>query len=272
MKIAIMTDMEGVAGVLNFKDWVEPTGRYYEQGKLLTTEEVNAAVRGFFDAGADEVVVIDGHGYGGLTPHCLDERALYSRGWAKHYQCGLHDHFDAIAWVGQHAKSGTIQSHLAHTGSPRVLERRLNGIVVGEFGLGAYIAGFYGVSSIFAAGERALTTEAKALVPHIHTVEVKYGVTLDDGADCDAKSYEEHNLGAVHLHPNIARKRIYEGAKNALEQFMHNREAYPPSTVNAPYILEEWIRRDGERPAYKTVRRHDTDLVECAGSPAEIIR
>lgn len=272
MKIAIMTDMEGVAGVLNFKDWVEPTGRYYEQGKLLTTEEVNAAVRGFFDAGADEVVVIDGHGYGGLIPHCLDDRALYSRGWAKPYQFGLHDHFDAIAWVGQHAKSGTIKSHLTHTQSPCVLEQRLNGVVVGEFGLYAYIAGFYGASAIFAAGERALAAEAKALVPHIYTVEVKYGVTQDDGTDCDAKSYEEHNLGAIHLHPNVARKRIYEGAKKALEQFVQNRESYPPTIVNAPYVFETWYRRDGERAPYKTVCRHDTDIVECVASPAEIIR
>ena len=106
MRIAIMTDMEGVAGVLNFTDWVEPSGRYYEQGKLLATEEVNAAARGFFDAGADEVVVIDGHGYGGLTPALLDERTLYSRGWAKPYQFGLNEGFDEIAWVGQHAKAG----------------------------------------------------------------------------------------------------------------------------------------------------------------------
>ena len=40
MKIFIMTDMEGVAGVLDHDTWVTPQGRYYEAGKrLLTLEE-----------------------------------------------------------------------------------------------------------------------------------------------------------------------------------------------------------------------------------------
>ena len=38
-----MTDMEGVAGILNFQDWAFNDGRYYDKGKRLLTEEVNAA-------------------------------------------------------------------------------------------------------------------------------------------------------------------------------------------------------------------------------------
>lgn len=45
MKIMIMTDMEGVAGILNHDDWVQPSGRFYEKGIRLLTGEVNAAVR-----------------------------------------------------------------------------------------------------------------------------------------------------------------------------------------------------------------------------------
>ena len=35
MKLAIMTDLEGVAGVINVKDWIYPDSKYYEKGKEL---------------------------------------------------------------------------------------------------------------------------------------------------------------------------------------------------------------------------------------------
>lgn len=37
MKIYIMTDLEGVAGVLDFENWCEPSSRYYEAAKELLT-------------------------------------------------------------------------------------------------------------------------------------------------------------------------------------------------------------------------------------------
>lgn len=42
-----MTDLEGVAGVINGSDWLCPTGRYYEVARRLLTQEVNAAIRAF---------------------------------------------------------------------------------------------------------------------------------------------------------------------------------------------------------------------------------
>ena len=41
MKIMIMTDMEGVAGVLDHDDWVLPEGRFYDKGMRLFTREVD---------------------------------------------------------------------------------------------------------------------------------------------------------------------------------------------------------------------------------------
>jgi hypothetical protein len=71
MKILIMTDMEGVAGVLNHDDWVQQAGRFYSKGVSFLTEETNAAVRGFFSAGVKDVVVVDGHGAGGIDPEAI---------------------------------------------------------------------------------------------------------------------------------------------------------------------------------------------------------
>ncbi len=66
MKIFLMTDLEGVAGVKNAVDWIYPTSPFYAVACRLLTGEVNAAVSGFFDAGASEVLVADGHGAGAI--------------------------------------------------------------------------------------------------------------------------------------------------------------------------------------------------------------
>ena len=127
MKIMIMTDMEGCAGILNHDDWVTPEGRYYEKGQRFLTGEVNAAVAGFFEAGATEVVIIDGHGYGGIDPELLDERASLSRGAPKPvWPWGLDKTFAGMAFVGQHAKAGTPYSHITHTGWFNCIDTTVN--------------------------------------------------------------------------------------------------------------------------------------------------
>ena len=269
MKIGIMTDMEGVAGVMNRDDWTLPDGVYYERGKQFLTEETNAAIGGFFAAGASEIVVIDGHGAGGVDPWLLDERATLSRGWGTYHQFGLDDGFDALAWVGQHAKSGSLFAHIAHTGSHDVLENKINGVSMGEFGECAAIGGFYGTPAIFGSGDRAFAEEAKALVPHIHTVSVKRGVNQTGGDECDAEAYGGYTLGALHMHPKCARALIFAAAKEALESFAGDRTKYPPLRIEPPYVLETWFRANKNGPAQKITRRHHSDIVAMYASPAQ---
>src|SRR3954471_6938375 len=63
MRVLIMTDMEGVSGIINW-DQVNGGAPMYEEGRRLYTEEVNAAVRGAKAAGASEIVAVDCHGAG----------------------------------------------------------------------------------------------------------------------------------------------------------------------------------------------------------------
>ena len=56
--------MEGVGGIIKGAQ-VTAGDTLYEEGRKLYTEEINAAVRGAFAAGATEVVVMDCHGAGG---------------------------------------------------------------------------------------------------------------------------------------------------------------------------------------------------------------
>src|SRR5215203_1492077 len=64
MRVFIVSDMEGVAGI---PTWDQVTGgkSLYEEGRTLYTEEINAAIRGARGAGATEIVVMDCHGAGG---------------------------------------------------------------------------------------------------------------------------------------------------------------------------------------------------------------
>src|SRR6266545_3531513 len=55
--IFVITDAEGVAGVCR-QDQTDPKNTEMRQ---LLTGEINAAVRGFFEGGASEVIVWDGH-------------------------------------------------------------------------------------------------------------------------------------------------------------------------------------------------------------------
>ena len=263
MKVAIMTDVEGVAGVINSTDWIHPDSKYYEEAKVLLTEEVNAAIRGLYEAGATETVVIDAHGPGAINTVLLDKRALYSRGWDITYQFGLNDGFDAIIWIGQHARAGTPLSHLTHTGSMYVLEERINGLSVGEYAINAFVAGMYGVPAVFASGERALKEEIMEITPWVHFVEVKHGVRRDNGANCDAESYATHNWGAIHVHPEVARERIYEGVKTAMQDFVKNPEKFKPVCPEPPYVFEIWTRKRKEYPAQKIIKRHDKDLLKA---------
>ena len=64
MRVHIISDMEGVSGIVKPE---QTTGGdpMYEEGRKLYTEEINAAVRGAKAGGATEIVVMDCHGAGG---------------------------------------------------------------------------------------------------------------------------------------------------------------------------------------------------------------
>ena len=121
MKVLIISDMEGVAGISRW-DQVSADKPGYEEGRRLYTEEINATVRGAFAGGATEVVVMDCHGAGGdrsfnsLIPDALDARCEFvvQTRWTE-YTAMLEDGCDAALFVGQHAQAGAERGVLSHT-------------------------------------------------------------------------------------------------------------------------------------------------------------
>lgn len=268
MKILIMTDMEGVAGILNRDDWVLPGGRFYEKGMRLLTEEVNAAVDGLLDGGAEEILVVDGHGPGGIDPEILHERADLMRGRSeKTWPWSLDASFDGVAFVGQHAKAGTPYSHLTHTQSHRYVDLSINGISIGEYGQIALCAMELGVPTIFACGEKALAEEAEALTPGVVTVAVKRGL-LPDGLDhLDMEAYAKAKLSAVHVSPKRARKMIRERAARAVEKLRASPESFTYPEITPPYVRAIRFRKTGDIPAYETRDEHPDSIIGLMNMP-----
>lgn len=269
MKIIIMTDLEGVAGVITYQGWANAEGRYFEQSRMLLAMEVNAAVDGFFAAGATDIVVADGHGgggFGGVNAVCLDKRVRFQRGWPDGpYPLGLDKSFDAVAVVGQHAKAGTEYAHIAHTQSFKVLDLSVNGISIGEFGQVTLCAGELGVPVIFGSGDQAFCKEAQALVPGIETVAVKQGLASGTGDECPPDDYGRRNNAAVHLHPELARHLIRQGAEKAVQRY--RKEKFGIVKLIPPY---EWVciyRSDGTNPQKKIVYTHPDSVIAVMNMP-----
>ncbi len=265
VRIYIMTDLEGVAGVLNHDDWCSPQSRYNDLAKELLTREVNAAVDGFMAGGATGIVVADGHGSGGINPILLDPRAELMRGWPTEWPLLLDDTYDAVAFVGQHAKAGTEYAHLAHTQGWRYLDLSINGVSIGEMGQFAMCASELGVPTIFCSGDRALCMEAQALLPGVETVEVKRGTTPGRGDEMDAESYSRRNTSAIHLHPERARAAIRAGAEKAARRVADER--FGIIELSPPLELVVHMRARGDEPPAMARNRHPSSVAEVMNLP-----
>src|SRR5204862_1862430 len=104
-KVFISVDMEGVAGVATL-DQIVRGGSGYPRAQELMTEEANAAIRGAFDGGADEVVVNDSHGtMDNLLHDRLDPRArlVFGAPRAACIVAGISARDDLAVFIGNHA-------------------------------------------------------------------------------------------------------------------------------------------------------------------------
>ncbi|WKX73242.1 M55 family metallopeptidase [Streptomyces sp. XD-27] len=176
MKILISADMEGATGVTWPAD-VLPGTPQWERCRRLFTSDVSAAITGFFDGGADEVLVNEAHwDMRNLLLEELDERARMLTG--RHKSLSMvegvqHGDVDGVAFVGYHTGAGT-EGVLAHTylansvtgvwvGGVRASEGLLNSLVVAE----------YGVPVVLVTGDDRTCQDARAYAPDARLVAVK---------------------------------------------------------------------------------------------------
>ncbi|MCB0125539.1 MAG: M55 family metallopeptidase [Caldilineaceae bacterium] len=260
MKVFMVTDMEGVAGVVSFEQQSYPDGKYYERAKLLEMAEVNAAVDGLLDAGVEEVLVWDGHGAGGIDFETLHPMAKLLHGrpsppWSRLNEVIVQ--YDLCVMIGQHARAGVVTGNQNHTQSSRTIDYyKLNGKEIGEIAQIALYFGSFGIPLIFLSGEEDACREVEDLIPGITTAAVKQG--LGRGS-------------AISLSAQAARRRIREGTKSAIER--QRIEPIPPLVWDGPFVLEKryfhtdvadsMADRPGvERVDSQTVRLHSDQIRE----------
>lgn len=211
VRVLIMTDMEGVSGIVVWEQ-VNGGAPLYEEGRRLYTEEINAAVRGARSAGAEEIVVVDCHGAGGgwtfnsLVPELLDPGCdwVAHHPWSRYTEL-LEAGCDGVLLVGMHARAGTPDGVLCHTISTTTWRNLyFNETPVGEVGINAALCGHFGVPVLLVTGDEATCRESQALLgAPLHTVAVKRGLS---------------RYSARQVPPARARALIEAGARQVLER------------------------------------------------------
>lgn len=248
--------MEGVAGVFSFDDTF-PDGRFYSLSRHLLTQEVNVAIEGALELGATEILVVDGHGQGGVNIEELNSEAKLLAGRPLFFPAGLDDTFDAVFAIGQHAMAGVEQALLSHTISHTSIQNIwVNGKKVGEFEIFAAVAGLYEVPTVLVTGDKAACVEAMSIIPQVEAVALKEGVSHE---------------AAISLSPIKARQLIKNGAKKALTKINEIKPYKLQSPIELTIEFTESFKKSAEtlssKPYVKkvdarTVRIEGSDLVE----------
>ena len=221
LKVFISVDMEGITGVVHWEE-VNRDGKDYDYFRKIMTMETNAAIEGAAAAGATRIIVRDSHGSArNILPDLLDERALLLREWSGGHlgmMEGIDESYDAVIFIGYHAKSGSPNATLDHTmSSVRIRDVSVNGVSLPEAGINALIAGYYDVPVVFLSGDQTIGQQARDLFGEIETVAVKEGI----------------GNAALNLHPEVAQEKIRQGVESALR----NIEKYKPYKLKSPYTL-----------------------------------
>ena len=251
MKVFVAVDLEGVCGVTH--EWeTDPSERGYARARAAMLADLLAAVDGCHDAGADDIVVCDAHNDGGnLDPDALPPgvRLVSGSTTPDSMMQGIGPGYDAALFVGYHARAGTAAAVLEHTWMYKVFGVSVGGVELGEFGLGATLAGHYGVPAVYISGDDKTVAEARALVPGIAGTVVKEGVT---------------RTSAVLLPPDEARARMRADVATALAAA----PAIAPLVWSGDPLLLTFTRVPfcDAAAAYPRARRFDGRTLEIGGA------
>ena len=204
VKIYIVTDLEGASGVYKFTQTREMQSPHGQEAMAYLMGDIASVVRGLRDAGATDILVVDGHdGGNNFIPHLMEPGAKYVTGTPRPLSYGLDESVQGVVMVGYHAMMGTSDGVLHHTQSSKSENRYwYNGVESGEIAQEALLAGHYNVPPIMVTGDEAVCREAKKFFgDSCVTVAVKRGISRE----------------AAVLYPfTETRQALYEGAKQAV--------------------------------------------------------
>lgn len=251
--VFLITDAEGVAGVCR-QDQTDPKDPEMRQ---LLTGEINAAVNGLFEAGAEEVIVWDGHDgsqtLSALTIHPRSKLIIGDLG----VTMTLERNYAAVGFVGQHARANRKGGILAHSYSSLGIQTMLmNGKPVGEIETRAALAGAFNTPVIFLSGDQAAAEDLRAVVPNAELAVVKEGFS----------NYVCQTLSAP-----AAQNLIHERARSGMQKLAEIKpyKIEGPVTIQIEYTTRNALSVDAHlRPGAeiidaRTIRYSGKDFLEA---------
>jgi D-amino peptidase len=266
MKVYVVCDLEGVAGIVDFKKQCTEDGAYYQQAIRLATLELNALVQGALEGGATEVYAWPGHGDfpGGIDVELLHPECSLVMHAGDGGPAGVDESFDAMMLHGFHGMAGAESGVLSHSFTPLLRNVWLNGLRIGEIAMNMAVFGERGVPTVLVTGDETAVDEARALAPGIEGAVVKWGLE------------EKYGLGAlsvrraVSLSPPKARGLVREKAKKAMSMI----GAAQPFRLEPPYIMRvEYIEGKYADEAAKNpgvTKVNDTTATQTRGKLSEL--
>lgn len=260
MKVYISSDIEGCAGIVDW-DQVLPGRSQYALGQRLLLGEVNAAIAGAVDAGADEIVVNDSHHkMANLDPEELNAPATYISGRHKplYMMESLDESFDAIFFIAYHGAIDGPPSVLSHTYNPAAIAgARLNGTLTGEAGINALVAAHFGVPIVLITGDDVTARQSEAFLPDAERVVVKRSISRS---------------AAHSMRPEQARAAIRDGAARALGRLpdMRMRSIDSPARLEIAFLDADFAELAANHPAVE--RAGDRDIVLTNANLLELYR
>jgi len=206
MKVYISADIEGIAGVVDWKE-TDQAEAEYRPYSLQMTREVKAACKGAINAGAKEIWVKDSHDLGrNINIDELPKIVRIIRSWSEHPFCMMQEldaSFDAVIMIGYHSGAGSDGNPLAHTFScEKIAYLKINDELADEFLVNTYTAGFVKVPVVFVSGDETLCKTVKNFNDSIKTVATKKGI----------------GNSVISIHPEEAIKRTKAAVQEALEE------------------------------------------------------
>jgi len=251
--IFLITDAEGVAGVCR-QDQTDPKDQEMRQ---LLTGEINAAVNGLYQGGAEDVIVWDGHDgsqtLSALTIHASAKLIIGDLGASM----TLERNYAAIGFIGQHARANRKGGIMAHSYSSLGIQTMLmNGKPVGEIETRAALAGAFHTPVIFLSGDQAAADDLHAIVPNAELAVVKEGFS---NYACQTLSAERARL-LIRDHSIRAMQRIPEIKPYVVEG---------PVTIQIEYTtrnalgVDAHLRPGAEVIDARTIRYHGKDFMEA---------
>lgn len=220
MKLYIVADMEGIAGVVSPEQISGGSGWEAESARRQFTDEVCSVCVGAVEAGVEEIYVNDFHGNGrNLNIDRLPTEVMLIRGEFRPNSGFdmLDNTFSGLVLLGAHARTGSRESIIPHTYTDK-LRFELFGQPLGEYDLLSLVAGEQKVPTIMISGDAKTIEQAHTNLPSTHTVITKFGLGTHS---------------ALCIHP----KAVLESLREEIKRAVKNIGSLEPPEIEPPLQL-----------------------------------